>query len=139
MKKLLFVLMTVVFFCACRKKAETPDYSALIVGKWVCNSYKNNDVDTITYGKPYSLSGFYETEWWFSADKQIQYKLSRGDWFSFKKDSYILVENKELTINSETFNGDFFTYNFTIIEFTANKFTVYSKFWRTTFYLNKEQ
>jgi hypothetical protein len=138
MKKLLFILVAVSLSCACRKKVETPDYSALIVGKWVCNSYKNDDVDTITYRRPYSLSGVYESEWWFSTDKQVQYKLDRSDWFSFKKDSYILVENKELTINSETINGDFYTYNYTIIEFTASKFTVYSKFWRRTFFLVRQ-
>ena len=123
---------------SCCKKTETPDYSALIVGKWNCNSFKKEGVDTVENRKPYSLSGFYENAWWFSDDEQVKYRLRPADWFSFKKDSYVLVENKELTINSETVNGDFSTYNFTITELTANKLTVYSPLWKATWYLIKE-
>jgi hypothetical protein len=138
MKQVLLIFTTIMFLFSCRKKVETPDFSTLVVGKWVCNSYKKDDADTIVIHKPYSLSGFYENAWAFSTNKQVQYRSGTGVWFSFKKDTYSIVENKALTINSETVNADFSTYNFKIIELTTNKLTVYSELWKTTFFLIRE-
>ena len=138
MKKLLFVLMTVVFFCACRKRVETPDYSALIVGKWVATSYQKDDSDTIVKGRAYSLSYFYEYGWDFSTNKQIRYKNGGGWSLESEKDTYLLVENKTLTLNHEDGNGDVSVSNFKIIDFTKDKLTVHSDLWKRTFFLVRE-
>ncbi len=138
MKKLLFVLLTVFLVCSCCKKNETPDYSALIVGKWVANSYQKDDSDTIVKERAYSLSKFYEYGWDFSTNKQIRYNNGNGWSLESEKDRYSLVENKTLILNHDDGNGNLSVSNFQIIEFTKDKLTVHSDFWKTTYFLVKE-
>ena len=132
------MLVTILFFCACRKKTVTPDYSALIVGKWGCDSYKKDDADTVVRRQPYSLANRYENGWQFLADKKVLYRSSSGDWLSFEKDNYLLEEDKVLTLNQVDANSVSSKLTFQITEFTANKLTVHSDMWKSTFFLTKE-
>lgn len=138
MKKLFLLSITVLFFCACRKKTETPDYSALIVGKWVANSYQKDDANAVVNSRPYSLSKFYEHGWEFSTNKQIRYKNGNGWSLESEKDIYLLLENKTLTLNHDDGKANLSTSNFRIIELTKDKFTVHSDIWKSTFFLVKE-
>lgn len=121
---------------SCCKKTETPDYSALIVGKWVVKNYQK-DGGTLDNRKPYMLSTRYETGWQFSADKQVQYRVGT-DWLSFIFDSYSVVENKTLVLNHGGSSLNSSTSNIKIIELTEDKLTVYNDLWETTFYLVRE-
>jgi hypothetical protein len=138
MKQIICAFVATFVICSCYKKAETPDYSALIVGKWVCNSYKKDDADTIVNKRPFFLSVLYEYGWDFLPNKQIRYKNNIEWSLASEKNTYSLMENKTLTLKNEDFNGDFSTYNFKILEFTATKLTVHSDLWKSTFFLLKE-
>jgi hypothetical protein len=136
MKKVFFMSFALFLLHSCCKKTETPDYSALIVGKWVCNSYQK-DGETLVNRRPYSISDRYENGWQFSTDTQIQYKIG-NDWLSFVFDTYWLTENKTLTLSHGGGSLNSSTSDFSIIELTNDKLTVYSDLWKTTFYLVRE-
>jgi Lipocalin-like domain len=139
MKKLLFVLMTVLFFCACHKKTETPSFSTLIVGKWGCDSYKKDGSDTIVNRQPYSLAGRYEQGWEFLADKKIRYKYFNS-WDDKPDDgnSYELQENRTLILTQAAGTASSMS-RLEIIELSEEKLTVYNSGLNTTFFLLKEQ
>jgi hypothetical protein len=139
MKKLLFVLSTFLLVASCHKKIETPNYSALIIGKWVCKSYIEDDSSKIMTNTPYSLTGHYENGWDFSENKGVRYRDFSGRWLSSGKDNYSLVGNKTLTLNQDDGNSVFLAVTFQITEFTANKLTVHNDMWKSTFFLTKEQ
>jgi hypothetical protein len=136
MKKVFFMSFALFLLHSCCKKTETPDYSALIVGKWVVKNYQK-DGGTLDNRKPYMLSTRYETGWQFSADKQVQYRVGT-DWLSFIFDSYSVVENKTLVLNHGGSSLNSSTSNIKIIELTEDKLTVYNDLWETTFYLVRE-
>jgi hypothetical protein len=136
MKKVFFMSFALFLLHSCCKKTETPDYSALIVGKWVVKNYQK-DGGTLDNRKPYMLSTRYETGWQFSADKQVQYRVGT-DWLSFIFDSYSVVENKTLVLNHGGSSLNSSTSNIKIIELTEDKLTVYNDLWETTFFLVRE-
>jgi hypothetical protein len=138
MKQILCAFVASFVICSCCKKVETPDYAALIVGKWVCKSYQKDDADSVVNRTPYSMTGRYDSGWDFSANKQLRLKDNGGNWYFFEKDNYSLDENKTLTINSSDGNAGFEVSTFKISEFTATKLTVHSDLWKSTFFLLKE-
>jgi hypothetical protein len=138
-----FILFTtiILLFSFCKKKNETPDFATLIVGKWVCNSYKKDDADTIENRQPLMMSLFYDSGWDFFQNKQMRFKNAGLGWAEKATDNvdYILTGNKTLTIN--IFDPILSTntkIDYDIIVFSANKLTVHCRFWKATFYLLKE-
>ena len=138
MKKLLFVLMTGLAFCACRKKTETPIFSTLIVGKWGCDSYKKDGSDTIAHLQPYSLTGRYEQGWDFLTNKKIRYKhVNSWDEKPEDDDYYELLEDKTLVL-TQISGSQSSTFKFNIMELSDRKLTIYSKGSGATFFLVRE-
>jgi hypothetical protein len=134
MKKTIALSIVLLLLISCGKKNETPDYNSIIIGKWSCNNYKKDDSDTIVNRNPYSMSSLYENGWEFFANKQIKFKNGIGWQDKPEPNSlYGLMENKTLSL---TLSTSIFEYE--IIEFSTNKLTIHSKFWKTTYYLLKE-
>ena len=134
MKKIIAISIGLFLLSSCHKKKEAPDFDSLIIRKWSCDSYKEDNTDTIVNNKPYSLSSSYEYGWEFFVNKQIRFKNGIG-WQDKPEpnSSYVLSDNKILTL---TLNATI--YEFDILELSTNKLTVHSNLWKKTYYLLTE-
>ena len=135
MKQFILFSLIILLFSFCKKKNEIPNFAALIIGKWGCNSYKKDDADTIVNRQPYSLTGRYEHGWEFFPNKQIRYKHFMWDEQADENDSFILTENKILTISAGLSASKS---KFEILELSNNKLTVHNDNWKATWFLTKE-
>jgi hypothetical protein len=138
MKQFILFATIILLFSFCKKKNETPDFSAMIAGKWVCNSYKKDDADTIENRRPYSISLRYDYGWEFSQKKQLRFKTGIGWDADFENNNYVLTDNKTLTLNLVDANNAVSKSEYDIIVLSADKLTVHSALWKATFFLLKE-
>jgi hypothetical protein len=140
MKKVYFMSITLFLLHSCCKKTETPDNSALILGKWVFHSYKDDGSSIIENKRTGYLSFFYvENGWEFLASKKMNFK-NTNIWSSMSGNyTYSLLENRDLILShTDTFDNSISTSNYQIIELTNDKLTVHSDGWKSTFFFVRE-